>query len=161
MSFLAPICLLIGVFAKFVVSFAAFGAVLALGINSAVGEPNSRFINIGAGSFAAGGLVAWLMAGSGQFTPLHFSVIGLIGTAGLARGLGLPLRSAIPVVATAVVVFPISILLLRTSLFPRNIEGGLGLLLLLPALVFIPSLPFALFGGVLGGVIAATGEKAR
>ncbi|MGZ8868812.1 MAG: DUF4339 domain-containing protein [Thermoanaerobaculia bacterium] len=160
MSILAPICLIFGVFAKFVLSFGAFGAVMGLAINSAVREPNTRLINLSAASFAAGGLVAWAMAGTSQFTPLHLAVIGMIGTAGLVYALGLPIKSALPVVIAAAVMFPVSVLLIPKIIPEGGVNLGRATLLLLPLLIFLPAVPFALFGGVLGGVMSMTGEKA-
>lgn len=157
MSILAPICLFIGVFAKFVVSFAAFGAVLALGINSAVREDDTRLIGITAASFAAGGLVAWLIRGTAQFTAMHFAIIGLIGAAGLCWGLGFGLRRAIPVVAAALVFFPLAVAMLGRFLPEGQISPILALLVL-PLSIFLPSIPFAFFGGILGAVMAMTEE---
>ena len=160
MSLLAPICLIIGVFAKFVISFGAFGAVLALGINSAVGEQDNRLINMTAASFAAGGLLAWLMRGTGEFTVIHFAVIGLVGAAGLAWTLGFDLRRSAAVVITAVIFFPLSIIMIGAFIPKGEFSMGISGLLLLPLLLFIPSIPFAIFGGVLGAVMSMTRREA-
>ena len=152
---LAPLCMIIGVFPKFVLSFAAFGAVFALGINNAAGETDQRLVMMSSLAFAGGGLVAWSLKGGIDFTPARFAVIAIIGTAGLAYALGLSVKRAVPVVAAAAVIFPISILLI-----PKTF-GLLSLgLLAVPLQFLIPALPFALFGAVVGSVMSMTGERA-
>ncbi|HEX6178133.1 MAG TPA: hypothetical protein VF057_07230, partial [Thermoanaerobaculia bacterium] len=146
---LAPLCMIIGAFPKFVLSFAAFGAVFALGINNAAGEDDQRLVMLSSLAFAAGGLVAWGLSGGVDFTPLRFAVIAIIGTAGLTYALGLSVARAIPVVAAAAVIFPISILLIPKTFGLMNIG-----LLAVPLQFLIPALPFAVFGAVVGSVMS-------
>jgi hypothetical protein len=152
---LAPFCMIIGAFPKFVLSFAAFGAVFALGINNAAGENDERLVMLSSLAFASGGLVAWGLTRGIDFTPVSFAVIATIGTAGLAYALGLSVMRAVPVVVAAALIFPISILLIPKT-FGLMMNVGL---LALPLRFLIPALPFALFGAVVGSVMSLTGER--
>lgn len=156
MSLITPLCLILGVFPRFLLTTAAFGAVLALGINSALRENDTRLINISAAGFAAGGVVAWLFSSGAQFSAFHLAIIGLGGGAGLAYGLRLPFRRAVPLVIAAVVLFPMAVIL-------NPIKPGMSVNVSVPILfaplislvaMAIPALPFAAFGGVLGVVLS-------
>lgn len=154
MSFMAPLCMIIGSYARFSLTCLTLGAVLALGVNSAVQEENNTLIEIVGGGFAAGGSVAWLLSKSGTrpFTPLEFGVIGLFGAASLAWGLGLPMKRAILVVIAATIAFPIA------AKIQVAVPQFSNFLLSVLAHKFIPYLPLAAFGGVVGAVIAYTDE---
>jgi hypothetical protein len=159
MSILAPVCMIFGGFAHDLLITGAFGAVLGLGINSALKQSNSRMINICAAGFAVGGLVATILPvplGEFGFSGVHLAVIGLCGGIGLAWALRLPPVRAIPVVAAATILFPL-------SLMAHPARHGMGLnihvpLLLTPVLLLVvmsvPCIPFAIFGTVLGLTLA-------
>ncbi len=154
MMVLAPLCLLIGVFAKFVLSWAAFGAVLALGICNAVKIHNPRIINVTAAGFAGGGLLSWFLhKPGGDFTAVHLAIIGLCGAAALSYAIQLPKQRAVVLTAVATVLFPIAVFAIR-HFTPGDIQLPTFLaFLVLPLLMFVPVLPFAAFGGVIGALI--------
>jgi len=154
------LCLLIGVFAKFVLSWAAFGAVLALGVTNAAKIEEPRIVHLTAAGFAAGGLLAWFLhAPGGEFTPLHLAIIGLTGGAALSYAIRLPRQRAIVVTAAATLLFPVAILAIR-FFTPGNLRislPGFWVLLNLPLVMFIPVIPFAAFGAVIGSLIGWSG----
>jgi len=157
MGFIAPLCLIIGVLPRFLITSAAFGAVLGLGVHSAMRDTDTRLVNITAAGFAAGGLVAWLFSSGGDFTALHGGIMGCIGGASLAYGLGLPRKRSVALVAAATILFPIaaylpSLLVGRT--LPMNIPMVFSPLVFLIAMV-IPALPYAVFGCVVGIILSA------
>ena len=160
MMILAPLCLLIGVFAKFVLTWAAFGAVLALGVTNAAKINEPRIVHLTAAGFAAGGLLAWFLhAPDGEFTPLHLAIIGLAGGAALSYAIRLQRQRAILVTAAAAVLFPIAIFSIRLFT-PGNLRislPGFWVLLVIPLVMFIPVIPFAVFGGVIGSLIDWSG----
>jgi len=161
MMILSPICLIFGGFGHDVIVTAAFGAVLGLGINSATKESNPRLIQLSAAGFAAGGLVASILPvplGEFGFTPVHFAVIGACGAAGLAWALKLSLRQAIPMVAAAVIFFPLSFALdMARHSSGANIPFFFGLGLV--ALMLVRFLPFAMFGAILGITLAVSARR--
>jgi len=154
MMLLAPICLFMGVLAKFVLSCAAFGGVLGLGLTNAAKVEDSRVIHISAGGFAIGGLLAWfLRAPTADFTPLHLGIIGVCGGAAFSYAIRLPMQRAITVTAAAAILFPISIVAIR-YVTPSQITIPRALsFVALPVLFFLPVVPFAAFGGIIGSLI--------
>lgn len=155
MMIMSPLCLLIGVFAKFVLTWAGFGAVLALGICNAAKIEDSRIIHTTAAGFAAGGLLSWfLRAPNANFTAVHLAIIGLCGAAALSYAIRLPKQRAVVLTAVATVLFPIAIWAIQHFTPGGSIQLPTFLaFLLLPVLMFIPILPFAAFGGVIGALI--------
>jgi hypothetical protein len=153
---LAPLCMLIGVFAKFVLSWAAFGAVLAMGITNATRVSEPRIVQLTAAGFAAGGLLAWFLhAPGGDFTPLHMAIIGLTGGAALSYAIRLPMQRAVVVTAAATLLFPVANFAIR-FFTPGNFRislPGFWVLLIVPILMLIPVIPFAAFGGIIGALI--------
>lgn len=157
MQFIAPICLIFGGFARFIITSAAFGAVLAWGINKAFRETdNNRLVNISAAGFTAGGMVAWLFSSSGSdWRPIHAFLMALIGTAVMCYGLGLSISRAVPAVIAAAILFPLSEALNPLKPQAGSFEGPAFLIpLVILALYVLPAVPFLLFGSVLGAVIA-------
>lgn len=154
MMILAPICLFMGVLAKFVLSCAAFGGALGLGVINAAKVEDSRVIHLSAAGFAAGGLVAWfLRSPNAEFTPLHLAIIGVIGGAAFSYAIHLPVPRAVVVTAAAAILFPISIVAVR-YVTPKSLTLPTWLAyLLLPLLFFLPVVPFAAFGGIIGSLI--------
>jgi hypothetical protein len=155
MGALAPLCMLIGSFARFLLTTAAFGAVLGLGIHSALRQEERHLVNLSAAGFAGAGAVAWLFRGGAEFHAVHLAIIGFGGGVALAYGLGLNRPRAAALVVAATLLFPFSVFL--TSLFAgRSLPFSLPMFLL-PILALIgialPALPFALFGLVLGVIL--------
>ena len=153
-GFISPICLLIGVFAKFVLTAAAFGAVLGLGVNHALKTDDQTVIHISAAGFAAGGLIAWLFRSrDGSFTAMTLAIMALIGVAALSYVIKLPRERAVAVTAAATILFPIAIVMMQ-RVRPPSVTGSLLFVtMMMPLLNFIPLLPFAMFGGILGAMM--------
>lgn len=154
MVILAPLCLLIGVFAKFVISWVAFGAVLALGVTNAARIEDPRIIHVTAAGFAGGGLLAWFFrAPGGDFTAVHLAIIGLVGGAALSFAIQLPLQRAIVVTAAATLLFPLAIFAI--PLFrpiAKILPLSLGVINA-PLFIFVQVIPFAIFGALIGSLI--------
>ena len=158
---LSPICLLVGIFAKFVIDWAAFGAVLALGLTNAAKIDEPRILYITAGGFAGGGLIAWFLHGSSpDFSAVHLAIIGLAGGAALSYAIRLPLRNAVIVTAAAMILFPIAIWAIpRFAPVTMRLNASGALVYLVIAIsLFLPMLPFAIFGGVIGSLINWSNE---
>ena len=89
---------------------------------------------------------------------MHFAVIGACGAAGLAWALKLSLRQAIPMVAAAVIFFPLSFALdMARHSSGANIPFFFGLGLV--ALMLVRFLPFAMFGAILGITLAVSARR--
>ncbi|HSP16385.1 MAG TPA: hypothetical protein VLV78_16685 [Thermoanaerobaculia bacterium] len=153
-SFIAPICLIVGVFPKFVITAGAFGAVLGLGVNQALKTDDQRIIHISAGGFAAGGLLAWLFhSPNADFTAMHLAIIALAGMAALSYAAGLPRGRAIVVTAVAAILFPITMSMITRVPIPSVSGSVLYVAAMMPLLSLIPLLPFAIFGAIVGALM--------
>jgi hypothetical protein len=158
---LGPICLLVGIFAKFVIDWAAFGAVIALGLTNALKIEEPRILYTTAAGFAGGGLVAWLLHGSSsEFSGVQLAIIGLAGGAALSHAIRMPLRKAAMVTVAAMILFPIAIWAIpRFAPITMRLSASGPLVYLVFAIsMFLPMLPFAVFGGVIGSLISWSNE---
>jgi len=163
-TLMQPICRLIGVWAKIVLSSAALGAIGGYYLGS-YSDDADRVMYYAAAGFAIGGVVFFLLGGRAFDAIVNAVIAGFIGGAGLGLGWR-DRRSAIYIGVVCAVLTPLAFYLnhhIIDYVFGSGIQvSGLFKILTFALLALVvPYLGFAVLGGSIGAILAYLDSKAQ